>query len=252
MYIATAFSMGQKPQELHKVDVSKGTFTSKVDGQPHLIDANVWLGSAAEHYGLSQNIKDYVLVPVPAMVTCLPNTNGDSVSLQEFTRWNPEQARMAYKTWEGRPMYVEHQHKPEWVRGLILSTFLRATPFKDIYKLVMLGALDRTRDPQRVNAVISGELNTYSMGMFYDSYRCSICGHQAGNGIGRPCVHTKPGKPTYRSTSGKLVYRRCELITGFELSLLEYQGGRSGVDGVKVGMGDPSYVCAIGNGVMLP
>ncbi|MNR48368.1 hypothetical protein D3C85_1676000 [compost metagenome] len=51
---------------------------------------------------------------------------------------------------------------------------------------------------------------------------------------------------------GRLAYRQCHGITGFELSLLENIGGRSGVDGYKQGYGDPSYVSAIGDTIIDP
>lgn len=255
--VSTAYSIGSPPTELNGITKNgDGTITvgprASGTGETHVLDANIWLPRAAEYHGLSKNINDYVLVPVPAMVTDLPNTNGDSVSLKEFTAWNDDQGRMTYKTWIGRPMYVEHQHKPEWVRGLILDTYLRPTPFKDIYTLIMLAALDRTRDPIRVERVLKRELNTYSMGMYYSAYGCSICGHLAGKGIGAPCAHTRPRKPTYKLLDGRLAYRRCMGITGFELSLLENLGGRSGVDGYRTGYGDPSYVSAIGDTILDP
>lgn len=261
-YEAMAFSLGEPPApatELHGITKNgdgsitvSGGVAGNPDGGSHTLAANIWLPRAAEYHGLSKDINDYILVPVPAMITDIPNTNGDSVSLKEFLAWNGDQKQMAYKTWEGAPMYVEHQHQPEWVRGLILGTYMRPTPFEGIQKLVMLAALDRTRDPQRVNRVISGELNTYSMGMFYSSYTCSICGARAGKGIGSPCLHTRPRKPTYRQMDGRLAYRRCENITGFELSLLENLGGRSGVNGYRSGFGDPSYVSAIGDTILDP
>lgn len=221
-------------------------------GFAETLEANTWLQRAAEYHNLSRNINDYILVAVPAMVTRMPNTNGDSVDLKQFTAWNEPCARMAFKTWEGRPMYIEHQHKPEWVRGLIFGTFMRPTKFKNIHKLVMLAALDRTRDQVRCARVLKRELNTYSMGMMYSAYACSVCGHIAGKGIGAPCSHTRPGKPTYRLTDGRLVYRRCMNITGFELSLLENVGGRHGQDGYTQGFGDPSYVSAIGDIILDP
>ncbi len=221
-------------------------------GEAETLEANTWLQRAAEYHNLSRNINDYILVTVPAMITRIPNTNGDSVDLKQFTAWNEPCARMAYKTWEGRPMYIEHQHKPEWVRGLIFGTFMRPTKFQNIQKLVMLAALDRTRDQVRCARVLKRELNTYSMGMMYSAYQCSVCGHIAGKGIGAPCSHTRPGKPTYQLTDGRLVYRRCMNITGFELSLLENVGGRHGQDGYTQGFGDPSYVSAIGDIILDP
>lgn len=257
--LSTAFSLGTPPAATELNGIQKNgdgsiTVNGAVSGtgETQTLQSNIWLPRAAEYHGLSKDINDYVLVPVPAMITDIPNTNGDSVSLKQFLAWNPDQGQMTYKTWEGRPMYVEHQHKPEWVRGLILGTYMRPTPFKNVHKLVMLAALDRTRDAPRVNRVISGELNTYSMGMFYSAYQCSICGHRAGKGVGSPCSHTRPRKPTYRLLDGRLAYRMCENITGFELSLLENVGGRANSHGYTRGFGDPSYVSAIGDKVMDP
>lgn len=261
-FTALAFSMGQPPPSptaLHGITKNGDgsiTVSGKVAGDSASgsvnLDANLWLSVAAEYHGLSGDINDYILVPVPAMITDIPNTNGDSVSLKQFLAWNEDQARPAYKTWEGRPMYVEHQHKPEWVRGLILGSYMRTTPFPGINKMVLLAALDRTRDPVRVQRVLDRELNTYSMGMLYSAYTCSICGARAGRGIGSPCMHTRPRQPTKQMSDGRLVYRRCENITGFELSLLENVGGRSGIDGYRQGYGDPSYVSAIGDTILDP
>lgn len=255
--LATALSIGHSPTELYGIQKnSDGTVTigaKAAGGESQTIEANVWLPRAAEYWGLSKDINDYVLVPVPAMVTDIPNTNGDSVSLKELLAWNPEQGRQTFKTWEGKPMYVEHQHKPEWVRGLILGTYMRPIrKFPGYYKLVKLAALDRTRDPQRVNRVLSRELNTYSMGMFYSAFKCSVCGHIAGKGIANPCSHTRPRRPTYMMPDGKLSYRMCMGITGFELSLLENVGGRHGKDGYRQGYGDPSYVNAVGDIILDP
>lgn len=255
--VTTAFSIGFPPMELNNARLSEdGTLPISAEmagGEGRVLDANIWLPKAAEYYKLSANIKDYVLVAVPSMVTDIPNTNGDSVSLRDLTAFNPEQGHLAYKTWAGKPMYVEHQHKPEWIRGIIFDSYMRPIKrFPGYYKLVKLAALDRTRDPALVNRVISRELNTYSMGMYFTAYTCSICGHTAGKGVGAPCSHTRPRKPTYRLADGRLCYRICHNITGFELSLLTNLGGRSGSKGYRQGYGDPSYVSAIGDIILDP
>lgn len=252
--------VGEQVTEMHKVEVNKnGTVhvtaqqVGDTEGSGRVLDANIWLGQAAKEYGLSSDIRDYILVPVPSMISGIPNTNGDSVNLKDLTKFNTEQGQLAYKTWVGKPMYVEHRHKPEWIRGIILDTFLRPIPgLPNNVKLVKLAALDRTRDPQLIQRVIDRELNTYSMGMYFSSYTCSVCGNKAGRGIGKPCSHTRPQQPTYQLPNGRLVYRICHDITGFELSLLTNKGKRSGADGYTEGFGDPSYVSAIGDHLMDP
>jgi hypothetical protein len=243
--------------EMHGLHVNKNGSVDLTDeqsgGEGRTLDANIWLGQAAEEYKLSKDIRDYILVPVPSMISGVPNTNGDSVGLKDLTKFNTEQGHLAYKTWCGKPMYVEHQHKPEWIRGIILDTYLRPIPgFPNKVKLVKLAALDRTRDPALIQRVIDRELNTYSMGMYFTSYTCSICGHTAGRGIGKPCAHTKPQQPTRQMGDGRLCYRICHDITGFELSLLVNKGKRSGVNGYTEGYGDPSYVSAIGDHLIDP
>lgn len=258
MTISIGFPIvGGTPTPLYGVQKnSDGTISvgAKVaGGESRTLEANIWLPRAAEEYNLSKNINDYILVPVPSMITGIPNTNGDSVDLKDLTKFNTEHGQLAYKTWVGKPMYVEHQHRPEWIRGIILDTYIRPLPrFPKHFKLVKLAALDRTRDPKLIQRVIDRELNTYSMGMYFTSYTCSVCGHLAGKGVAKPCVHTKPCRPTYRMQNGKLVYRICHDITGFELSLLVNLGKRSGIDGYREGFGDPSYVSAIGDHLIDP
>lgn len=123
-------------------------------------------------------------------------------------------------------------------KGVILDVFLRPIPKfggGKYYKLVELMAYDRTKDPLLVNSILTGENNAYSVGFYFKSYTCSICGARIGKGLNsNPCQHTVPKKPTYMNDSGKLVYRQCSTIEGFETSVVT----------------NPSYVAAIGAHLM--
>ena len=187
----------------------------------HVSDCNYWLPYAAEHYCLSRDIRDYVLVPIPAIFSDLPNTNGDSLSLKEMLRFDPQLGMQMYKTFKGKGTFEEHANSNiKEAKGLILESFLRPVPFNTkYYKIVLLLAYDRTKDPVLADRILRRMTNAYSVGFHYSSYSCSICNTRVGRGINlSPCPHTQLGRPTYKQQDGRLVYRKCENGQGFECS----------------------------------
>lgn len=224
--VAHSFSIGNSPVELHKRASRKEPLRlsdKEAGGVNRTLDVNIWLSQAAKPYNLSDDLRDYVLVPVPSIITSIPNTNGDSASLAELTRFMPDYGQMSYRTWVGKPTFVEHDNKDvSKAKGVILDTYLRPLPRYPKYaKLVKLLAWDRTKDPRLVDRILKREISTYSMGMMYASYTCSICGARVGKGFGRPCSHTAPRRPTYKNQNNQLAYRQCENLFGFETSAVE-------------------------------
>lgn len=237
-FISSCFGFGESPIELHKNNVKD--VVDKVSGDAgSSVEANLWLPYAAECYKLSRDIRDYILVPVPALFSEIPNTNGDSVTVQEMLKFNPDLGQQAFKTFKGKPCFIEHDNKViERAKGVILDTFIR--PLKGFgggryYKLVQLLAYDRSKDPILCNSILSGAENSYSVGFYFKTYSCSICGHRSGPGFSKhPCEHTYPRRPTYLNNQGHLVYRGCEGIQGFECSSVK----------------SPAYISAISPHVM--
>lgn len=203
-------------KEIELSDKMSGTgFTERVS------DCNYWLPYAAEHYQLSRDIRDYVLVPIPAIFSDLPNTNGDGLSLSQMLRFVPDHGMQMYKTFKGKPTHIEHQNKDiRQAKGVILDSFLRPVPFNNkYYKIVLLLAYDRTKDSELCRQILAKETNAYSVGFYYQSYSCSICNLRVGRGINiSPCQHTQMGRPTYKQADGRIVYRKCEDAIGFECS----------------------------------
>lgn len=240
--VSHSFGLGFKPMELNTLSPQtneiplsggvSGTGTSE-----RISDCNYWLPYAAEHYHISRDIRDYVLVPVPAMFSDLPNTNGDSLSLGELLRFIPEYGMQMYKTFKGQPTHEEHQNKDiTQAKGVILDCFLRPIAFNTrYYKTVQLLAFDRTKDPELVNQILLRQHNSYSVGFYYSSYACSVCGNVVGKGINlTPCEHTQLRRGTYRMPDGRLAYRKCRNGKGFECSVVR----------------TPAYVSNIGTHVM--
>lgn len=222
-FLSQCFGLGGAPVELHKQNPD--AVVQKLSGDnSHSIEANMWLPHAASVYNISPNLQDYILVPIPAFNSEMPNTNGDSVSLPELLRFDPQQGQQAFKTFRGKPTYIEHDNQDySKAAGVILDVFLR--PIRGFgngryYKVVELLAYDRTKYPRLADSILAGENNAYSVGFYYSAYTCSICGRRVGKDtVMGPCEHTHLKKPTYRvPQNGRLAYRMCHNITGFETS----------------------------------
>lgn len=187
----------------------------------YTLDVNSWLPAASEIYQISPNISDYILVPVPSIITGLPNTNGDSVSVEELIRFDPKQGQLAYRTWKGKPTHIEHQNKVlSKAKGVILDVILQPITSHqgNHYKCVKLLGYDRTKDPALCDDILARRVNTYSMGFWFKSYTCSICNARVGPSGAGMCSHTNPKRRTYVFNTGQLAYRCCEVIEGFECS----------------------------------
>lgn len=221
-----SFSLGAKPTELHGINTKRSDVrlaAKTAGGEERTIDANLWLPRAAEEYQISPNLNDYILVPVPSLISELPNTNGDAVTGRELTRFLPDVGMLAYQTWRGKPTHVEHANKDiTKARGVIFDVFLRRLPnFNgNHFKVIKLLGFDRTKDPKLCQGILDRKINTYSLGMYFKAYQCSLCGTVVTQNSNNACSHTWPRKKTYKTPDGRLVYRKCINIVGFETSVV--------------------------------
>jgi hypothetical protein len=241
MMKSISFNLGSPATELEGVTNKRKEVRlgKAVAGEERTIDANLWLPRAAEHYQISPKLSDYILVPVPSLVSELPNTNGDSVTKEELMRFMPDFGQLAYRTWVGKPTHVEHDNKDiTKAKGVIFDVFLRKLPsFAGGHvKVIKLLGFDRTKDPVLCQAILDKKVNTYSLGMYFKAYECSICGNEVGQNYGQQCQHTRPRRKTYKQADGRLAYRRCKHIVGFETSVVA----------------DPAFVSANSDMIMNP
>lgn len=219
--------------DLHKEKASRRSKSISVrsdDSESVMLDVNAWLPAAAEHYNISADIRDYVLHPTIVNISGLPNTNGDSFSAKEWLAFKPKFGMLAYKTFKAKSCYLEHSNQDyRKSAGVIFdSSLTRLVGFDgDRAKLMLLLAFDRTLHPELCEAILDGTHNTYSMGVYYTSYTCSICGNTFSGSSRTFCSHTRINKPVYRM-GDKLAYRICHNLEGFETSAVR----------------DPAFICA--------
>lgn len=184
-----------------------------------------FLPFAAEAYNISPKLEDYVIVPVPIIISDLPNRKGRAFPLRSLTEFQPEVGAVAYKTWVGKGTYYEHDNKdPLKAKGIIIDVVLRPRPEwqGNLYTVDALLGFDRTKDPKLARRIINGELSTYSMGSRCTSYTCSICGTVLIPNRVMRCAHVGIEPAPARILKGGLAFTNINTgLQGLETSAVE-------------------------------
>jgi hypothetical protein len=233
------------PIDVHKEIKKSGCLTKasndvlsldhpEIPGSAIPLDFSTWLPFSAPHYQISPDPQDYILTPVIVMPSDIPNRNGVAFPLRELVAFNPDMGMQAYKTWKGKPTHLEHQNNDiTKAYGVIADSFmkpLRGWAENKVWKVMLLLAFDRSKHADIGEKINSGEYNSYSMGAWVESYSCSYCGAEIGK-----CEHIdKRRAGTMYELNGKMVFRNCHNIVGFECS----------------SVGTPAFISAISDHTM--
>lgn len=215
---------GLKSKDIHKVKNTIMVKANYSDRAPNnsfqeKLDISTWLPFAAKKYEISADVSDYIFVPVFTIPTGLPNRNGVAFPLASLLDFNVEAGMQAYKTFKGKPVHYEHKNDvAKEAYGVIADCSLR--PLKGfgngkVWKHMELLAIDRSKNPAYAHQVLSGEMNSYSMGAMVGRYTCSICCGALGT-----CNHvqSKPGTVDFKEVNGELAFKNVWDINGFETS----------------------------------
>jgi hypothetical protein len=148
-----------------------------------------------------------------------------------------------YKTFEGRPIFVDHNNdNPERTRGVVVSSKLhvedteKASAFDPYYAtapdnhkpptwIELMLEVDAKSFPRLASDIISGRIDSVSMGANIDKSRCSVCDHEAENPT-EYCSHVKMKGATFEiessdgTKSHKKAYEDCYGINFFEISFV--------------------------------
>ena len=200
---------------------------------------------ASDAYDISSDIKDYVVVPVPVIITSTPNKNGVAFPRKSLTAFSETHGCPGFQTWRGKPTYLEHDnHDPKKAKGIILDSVMNPLRnYPGFFKVVQLLSFDRTKDPILYDRITNSKLNSYSMGSYVDMYGCSRCGAKySTSGKTAACSHIDADKVNfYKDNDGNLVFKTLHGIEGFEVSAVEIPAFRAAVSDYNSAMDPKIY-----------
>jgi hypothetical protein len=175
------------------------------------------LKAVSRVYNISDNINDYIF-PVPRAVTAdVPNNNGDNFQHDELTRFSTRHRCMVFQTFHNDPLQVEHcADNPKTARGYLPDVHYVTANAEDKHVLTVV-AMDTRKDPPLAEGLLSGEVDSFSMGCICDQVKCSNCGHVA-NSDKDLCDCLRWYKMS--KVNGKLVYEDCLGVEYQELSVV--------------------------------
>jgi len=173
-------------------------------------------------------LEDFNFKPEPGYVYAVSRAISSRVNAN-YDGWPVDQIKKSYKTFVGRPIYVEHNNSdPERARGVILDAVYRETKLASgitdgsVYCLM---EVDAENFPKLANAIMENQLNAVSMGADVEGTQCSACGIYASKPA-EYCAHIPrlKGRTVTVYKEGKriesLVYESCIKPNFFELSFV--------------------------------
>lgn len=146
-----------------------------------------------------------------------------------YDGWPVKEIKNSYKTFIGRPIYVEHNNMDtDRARGVILGAVYRESKLSDgmvdasVYCLM---EVDAVSFPKLGKAIMEGKINGVSMGADVDGTTCSACGRYASK-PSEYCVHIPALKGrrvvVYKGAKRieATVWENCHKPNFFELSFV--------------------------------
>lgn len=209
--LETADTLGSlAPYEIFKGKDSIAEYASKTKASKEVANAIFektittpdWVKAASSIYKTSPDLSDYFIVPTIIMPSDLPNRNGTAFPRKELARFDPEMGRLKYQGWIGKPVYHDHKNSNyDTALGMVIDAYMKPMKSKgDLWKVISLMAIDRTKNPGISNSILAGNRRTYSMGAWVQKYKCSVCGcvGEVKKGMknkyeAMPCGHSHAG-----------------------------------------------------------
>jgi len=176
------------PLELHKQSVEKKKLILRASSFEKPIDIS-WLKAASKKYMISDDIRDYIVVPVPVITSGIPNRRMQGFSINDLLEFDTEQKRQRYATFVGCPTFREHKNSDlTQAKGINLDATLTYVPKYNLFKVNVLSAFDRSKCSELADRILTNKSNNFSMGAVCTTFKCSICGHYLGPGVERTCT----------------------------------------------------------------
>lgn len=142
---------------------------------------------------------------------------------QNFDGWPSEELKKSYRTFLGKPVFVNHVNDdPRKARGVVVAA--RFVENGDDKFIEVIQEVDADKFPKLAHELISGGLDSVSMGAEARICKCSYCGNEASDMLSM-CSHvlSKKGQVLGRvnddgTREDVLVYEECRDVSFFELS----------------------------------
>lgn len=141
---------------------------------------------------------------------------------QNYDAWPSEELRDNYETFIGDPVFVNHKNEdPERTRGIVLDAkYVEDEVLEDKYILLLI-EVDGEAFPNLAHEIVTGGIDSVSMGADIEYSTCSICGNEAVTQEDL-CMHVERYKGCYLQDDDgeKLVYEICHGVEFFEISFV--------------------------------
>jgi hypothetical protein len=139
---------------------------------------------------------------------------------QNYDGWPSAELKKSYRSFVGKPVFVNHQNEdPDLARGRVVAARYVERGRDKYIETVM--EIDAKRFPKLAKEIISGGLDSVSMGVEAGFTICSVCDNKATD-VFDMCKHIKfrKGEKMRNEKTGKntLVYENCFKLGFFELS----------------------------------
>ena len=182
------------------------------------------LSKQAERDALARDFGLESFTPQPGMIYTRVRAISARVN-RNFDGFESSELKRAYTTFEGRPVFVNHEnHDPTRTRGIVVASAYREDG--DDRYIELLIEVDAQAFPKLAQEIADGNIDSVSMGCEVESTICSYCGNEADD-LGDFCEHVlhHKGQTLQRAAANGeiedvLVYEICRGVNFFEISFV--------------------------------
>lgn len=191
-------------------------------GGVQVIKSKKDLGTDHSRHITARSIAEYGVEPRPGFLLTRVRAISSRVN-QNFDGFPSEELKKAYKSFVGRPVFVNHSnHDPSRARGRVVASQYFEDGNDKYIELVM--EVDAKNYPKLAAEIEAGRIDSVSMGCDVQESICSYCGNVAKTGADfcDHILHSKGQLLPRESSDGEyesvLVYEECRGLNFFEIS----------------------------------
>jgi hypothetical protein len=195
-----------------------------------IMPETAWVAPPGAAFMRVARVSDFDVTPEPGMLYVTTRAISSRVNAN-WDGWPPDELRGAYRTFIGKPVFVDHRnHDPKRTRGVIVGSRLldgKLASGHDDVAVELLIEVDARAFPRLAAAIMSGRINSVSMGADVEFTICSACDNKATK-PSEYCKHIPAMKGRVVPAEGKIaserksvrVWENCHGVHFFEISFV--------------------------------